>query len=74
MNITRSFPSLPPTGLVPIKKTYLRKAKPIVPPTEAQSAHPFIAQVFYDLEIIERYGSGIHRMLDACTTAGFPSS
>ncbi len=25
-----------------------------------------------DLEIIERYGSGIHRMLDACAAAGLP--
>lgn len=31
-----------------------------------------IAQVFYDLEIIERYGSGIQRMLDACVAAGLP--
>jgi len=31
-----------------------------------------IAQVFYDLEIIERYGSGIQRMLDACASAGLP--
>ncbi len=31
-----------------------------------------IAQVFYDLEIIERYGSGIHRILDACAAAGMP--
>jgi len=31
-----------------------------------------IAQVFYDLEIIERYGSGIHRILDACAAAGLP--
>jgi ATP-dependent DNA helicase RecG len=31
-----------------------------------------IAQVFYDLEIIERYGSGIQRMLDACRAAGIP--
>ncbi|MDD3545959.1 MAG: helix-turn-helix domain-containing protein [Kiritimatiellae bacterium] len=31
-----------------------------------------IAQVFYDLEVIERYGSGIHRMLDACAAAGLP--
>lgn len=31
-----------------------------------------IAQVFYDLEIIERYGSGIHRMLDACAEVGLP--
>ncbi|HAS82208.1 MAG TPA: hypothetical protein DCS43_05915, partial [Verrucomicrobia bacterium] len=28
--------------------------------------------VFYDLEIIERYGSGIYRMLDACAAAGLP--
>ena len=31
-----------------------------------------IAQVLYDLEIIERYGSGIHRMFDACANAGLP--
>ena len=31
-----------------------------------------IAQVFYDLEIIERYGSGIQRMLDACAAANLP--
>jgi ATP-dependent DNA helicase RecG len=31
-----------------------------------------IAQVLYDLEVIERYGSGIHRMLDACIDAGLP--
>jgi predicted HTH transcriptional regulator len=31
-----------------------------------------IAQVFYDLQIIERYGSGIQRMLDACEAAGMP--
>ncbi len=31
-----------------------------------------IAQVFYDLEVIERYGSGIHRILDACAAAGLP--
>jgi ATP-dependent DNA helicase RecG len=31
-----------------------------------------IAQVFYDLEIIERYGSGIQRMLDACRAAQIP--
>jgi ATP-dependent DNA helicase RecG len=31
-----------------------------------------IAQVFYDLEIIERYGSGIQRILDACAAAGLP--
>ena len=32
----------------------------------------FIAQVFYDLGIIERYGSGIHRILDVCAVAGLP--
>jgi len=31
-----------------------------------------IAQIFYDLEIIERYGSGIQRMLDACVASGLP--
>ncbi len=31
-----------------------------------------IAQVFYDLEIIERYGSGIGRIDDACKKAGLP--
>jgi len=31
-----------------------------------------IAQIFYDLEIIERYGSGIQRMIDACKAAGLP--
>jgi len=31
-----------------------------------------IAQIFYDLEIIERYGSGIQRMLDACKSADMP--
>jgi ATP-dependent DNA helicase RecG len=31
-----------------------------------------IAQIFYDLEIIERYGSGIGRIDDACKEAGIP--
>jgi len=31
-----------------------------------------IAQIFYDLEIIERYGSGIGRIDNACREAGLP--
>jgi ATP-dependent DNA helicase RecG len=31
-----------------------------------------IAQIFYDMEIIERYGSGIGRIDDACREAGIP--
>lgn len=31
-----------------------------------------IAQVFYDVEIIERYGGGIQKMMDACAMAGLP--
>ncbi|MBL7076755.1 MAG: putative DNA binding domain-containing protein [Kiritimatiellae bacterium] len=39
------------------------------------SSHPrnkLIAQIFYDLEIIERYGSGIGRIDNACKEAGLP--
>jgi len=31
-----------------------------------------IAQIFYDLALIERYGSGIQRMITACQKAGLP--
>ena len=31
-----------------------------------------IAMLFYDTEIIERYGSGIERILDECRRLGFP--
>jgi len=31
-----------------------------------------IAQIFYDIEFIERYGSGIQRIIDACKNAGLP--
>ncbi|MFC1462308.1 ATP-binding protein [Verrucomicrobiota bacterium] len=33
-----------------------------------------IAQILYDLEIIERYGSGIGRMDEACEEAGVPTA
>lgn len=31
-----------------------------------------IAQIFYDIELIERYGSGIQRIIGACENAGLP--
>ena len=31
-----------------------------------------IAQVFFDIGMIERYGGGIHRILDQCKLAGLP--
>ena len=31
-----------------------------------------VAQVFYDLGLIERYGSGIERMINACKVSGLP--
>ena len=31
-----------------------------------------IAQIFYDLELIEKYGSGIQRIIDACKKANLP--
>jgi len=43
-------------------------------PTHASKLrNKLIAQVFYDLEIIERYGSGIQRILDFCQSAGLPA-
>ncbi len=35
----------------------------------SQPRNRLIAQIFYDLEMIERYGSGIGRMNDACRDA-----
>jgi len=32
-----------------------------------------IAQIFYDMKLIERYGSGISRILDACREEGLPA-
>jgi ATP-dependent DNA helicase RecG len=32
-----------------------------------------IGQVLYDIELIERYGGGIHKILDACEMAGIPA-
>ncbi len=41
----------------------------------AHSSRPrnkLIAQVFYDMGLIERYGSGIQRMIQACRKSGLP--
>lgn len=32
-----------------------------------------IGQIFYDVELIERYGSGIQRIIEACREAGLPT-
>jgi ATP-dependent DNA helicase RecG len=32
-----------------------------------------IAQIFYDVELIERYGSGIQRIIEACKKSGLPA-
>jgi ATP-dependent DNA helicase RecG len=34
--------------------------------------NPIIARVFHELELIERWGSGIRRMLESCEEAGLP--
>lgn len=43
-------------------------------PTHASSPrNKLIAQVFFDMGLIERYGSGIQRILDDCRDAGLPA-
>ena len=39
------------------------------PEHTSKPRNKLIAQIFYDLGLIERYGSGIHRILDACQDA-----
>lgn len=56
-------------GLLPYGMTFEELHKRI---HASKPRNKLIAQVFYDLEIIERYGSGIHRILDACAAAGLP--
>lgn len=40
------------------------------PDHSSRPRNKLVAQVFYDLGLIERYGSGIQRMIDACESAG----
>ena len=43
------------------------------PEHTSKPRNKLIAQVFYDMKLIERYGSGISRMLDACGEEGLPT-
>lgn len=42
------------------------------PTHSSKPRNKLIAQIFYDLGLIERYGSGIQRMINACAEAGLP--
>jgi ATP-dependent DNA helicase RecG len=42
------------------------------PNHSSKPRNKLIAQVFYEVELIERYGSGIGRILSACEAAGLP--
>jgi len=42
------------------------------PTHSSKPRNKLIAQVFYDLTLIERYGSGIQRMIADCVKAGLP--
>ena len=43
------------------------------PEHTSKPRNKLIAQIFYDLGLIERYGSGIHRILEACQETGIPA-
>lgn len=42
------------------------------PTHSSKPRNKLIAQIFYDMGLIERYGSGIQRMINACIEAGLP--
>lgn len=42
------------------------------PTHSSKPRNKLIAQIFYDLGLIERYGSGIQRMINACFETGLP--
>ncbi len=44
------------------------------PEHSSKPRNKLIAQAFYDLGLIERYGSGIQRILETCREAGLPES
>lgn len=43
------------------------------PDHNSKPRNKLIAGIFYDVELIERYGSGIQRIMDACKKADLPS-
>ena len=43
------------------------------PDHNSKPRNKLIAGIFYDVELIERYGSGIQRIMDACRKADLPS-
>ena len=43
------------------------------PEHTSKPRNKLIAQIFYDMRLIERYGSGIQRILEACQEAGLPT-
>ena len=43
------------------------------PNHSSKPRNKLIAQVFYEVELIERYGSGIQRIMAACEKAGLPT-
>lgn len=43
------------------------------PNHSSKPRNKLIAQIFYDIELIERYGSGIQRIISACEKAGLPT-
>ena len=43
------------------------------PNHSSKPRNKLIAQIFYDVELIERYGSGIQRIIDACNKTGLPT-
>ena len=42
------------------------------PNHSSKPRNKLLAQIFYDVELIERYGSGIQRIIDSCKKAGLP--
>ena len=43
------------------------------PNHSSKPRNKLIAQIFYDVELIEMYGSGIQRIIDACNKSGLPT-
>lgn len=56
-------------GFLPYNMTV---AELLDPEHSSKPRNKLIAQIFYDLGLIERYGSGIHRILEDCRKAGLP--